>query len=617
MDSLLNCGGKFVPTPKVDKDELVGSLTGTMDRLKRSLAIKICFRDQRKKPPKFYVSKGNEFTLKDDKHVALYESVINVIDKAYKELCRAVDTKYVPPKDNLSKQEQISLAGLKKDKAIIVKAADKNLGLTLMDRNWYNDETMKHLNDTDVYEHLTQEKWKQKQIRIHGDLKSLLSKETMINNCFSSRFGCSKSQLTEYMASSIPENEFEPCYFYGIPKIHKFPFKLRPISAAHSYPTRATSEVLAAILQEKVNSLKHIVRDTKDFIRQVEEIRDIQAGDILFSADVEALYPSIPIDEAINMIMRMFFPTKTMQQKDEHTLVKEMLYKVLKNHVVQHGDVIALQKQGTAMGTNTGPPFANLFMAALEASIMKEAKDSGDLGFYVRFLDDIEGIWKGSLESFKGFMNKFNQLHPKIKLTFEYSYTSINFLDVTLYKGIRYRVEQRLDIKPYAKAMNRYLYIPEHSYHPTSAKSGFIKGNLIRLICNSSDEIAYLNEKRFFFDRLFERGYNQNFVYDITSSVSFASRHVYLHADKERTETVPMVPIILPYHPFFEEHKLTRYIKNILIELNLSESEADIDASQFLNEVRLVTAFTKHKTLFGHLVSAAYNSENNQVDLVL
>jgi len=45
-------------------------------------------------------------------------------------------------------------------------------------------------------------------------------------------------------------------------------------------------------------------------------------------------------------------------------------------------------------------------------------------------------------------INYLNSSHPTIKFTSECSETSADFLDITIYKGERFKKEQILDVKP-------------------------------------------------------------------------------------------------------------------------------------------------------------------------
>ena len=123
-----------------------------------------------------------------------------------------------------------------------------------------------------------------------------------------------------------------------------------------------------------------------------------------------------------------------------------------------------LQIQGTAMGTKMAPAYANLFFGRLETQLINQAPES--IHTWKRFIEDIFIIWTGSNEEFKEFMSKINQIHPTIKFTHEISDTKLAFLDITLYKGERFKSTNILDLKTHIKGTNKQLYVHSTSYHP-------------------------------------------------------------------------------------------------------------------------------------------------------
>ncbi len=56
--------------------------------------------------------------------------------------------------------------------------------------------------------------------------------------------------------------------------------------------------------------------------------------------------------------------------------------------------------------------------------------------------------WDGDQDSLKQFVRYLNNAHPTIKFTYECSPTTVDFLDLTLYKGPRFELENKLDTKP-------------------------------------------------------------------------------------------------------------------------------------------------------------------------
>ena len=142
----------------------------------------------------------------------------------------------------------------------------------------------------------------------------------------------------------------------------------------------------------------------------------------------------------------------------------------------------------------------------------------------------ISFIWNGNLAELYTFLHKLNNLAPSIKLTWEVSDQKVNFLDMLIFKDPENHT--KLITKPYQKPLNRYLYIPFTSYHPTHAKKSFIKAELIRYVRLSSKLSDFLAIRKKFFDRLQNRGYTCGFLRDTFAEVSYESREKYLSKSK-------------------------------------------------------------------------------------
>ena len=90
------------------------------------------------------------------------------------------------------------------------------------------------------------------------------------------------------------------------------------------------------------------------------------------------------------------------------------------------------QKPGTPVGTKLSPPYGKLFIAGLEKRIFKNSGYHPYL--WLRFLDDIFCIWTDGLEKLVEFLKSLNAFHPMIKFAMDYSYETVNFLDVQVSK---------------------------------------------------------------------------------------------------------------------------------------------------------------------------------------
>lgn len=170
---------------------------------------------------------------------------------------------------------------------------------------------------------------------------------------------------------------------------------------------------------------------------------------------MKSLYLNIPHKEGINAVLNRLYRTK--ESADQMAIppgtMADLLGIVLEQNYFQFADRIYHQIQGTAMGTKMAPSYANIFMAELEEKLLDKYPIKPLL--WKRYIDDILCIWPGPPSEFDRFMQYLNQSHPTIKFTYETSIWSVDFLDLTIYKGRRHTTTLTLDLKPFFKPTNK------------------------------------------------------------------------------------------------------------------------------------------------------------------
>ena len=73
--------------------------------------------------------------------------------------------------------------------------------------------------------------------------------------------------------------------FYGLPKIHKRDILLRPIVSSRGSITHEIAQQLARILRPLVGSSLHHIKNTKNFVQQIQGIQ-LQQAECISSYDV-------------------------------------------------------------------------------------------------------------------------------------------------------------------------------------------------------------------------------------------------------------------------------------------------------------------------------------------
>ena len=203
---------------------------------------------------------------------------------------------------------------------------------------------------------------------------------------------------------------------YGLSKIHKPDTPLRPIVSRCGSVTYGVAKELAKILKLLVGRSPHHINSTKDFVEQVKHIT-LALGECLSSYDVTALFTSVPVDPALNII-------KDLLEKD-HTLKERRVLAVsdiilllefcLKNTYFSFQDQFYEQVEGAAMGSPVSPIVVNLYMEYLEQKAPKYC--STHPRFWHRFVDDTFVIHKEFNK--QGFLQHINSVDPAIKFTVE------------------------------------------------------------------------------------------------------------------------------------------------------------------------------------------------------
>lgn len=98
------------------------------------------------------------------------------------------------------------------------------------------------------------------------------------------------------------------------------------------------------------------------------------------------------------------------------------------------------------MGTNCAPKFANLFLICKERFIRNKNLLPN---FYKRYLDDILII--GNTAEIDTAYNELSNASQCLKFTKVIGNNSIDFLDLTLFKGKRFKNNNLIDIKLFSK----------------------------------------------------------------------------------------------------------------------------------------------------------------------
>ncbi|XP_055522595.1 uncharacterized protein LOC129716783 [Wyeomyia smithii] len=297
---------------------------------------------------------------------------------------------------------------------------------------------------------------------------------------------------------------------YCLPKIHKNPLAMRPISSNVSTPM----EKMAAWV---VNGMKHYpishgasVKNSVDLVEQLKGV-ELRMGEILVSFDVKALFPSVPVPDAIQSF---------------------------RGHLERSR--------------------ASSIQIEAYTSIVERCMDQNFFTFrgkfyrQKRYVDDVFAIVEE--RHLEQTLELLNTRHPTIKFTVEQEVDKkLPFLDLIISR----KPDNSLKFGIYRKPTSTDRYITSDSNHCGAQKQAAFHSMAHRLVSVPMEKDEYTIEKEKIKKAAKLNGYDEDFVEKIirTHERKQHKREVTtLQPEKENLERISM--------PFYA--KVTNRIKNAL-----------------------------------------------------
>ena len=325
--------------------------------------------------------------------------------------------------------------------------------MVIMDRQDYINKA-NHLLNQSTYKSITKDPTNSIKNKLINILKRVKTKTGLDSNTYKSM----------YPTGCVPPK------FCGLPKIHKPDTPLRPIVSSCGSVTYGVAKELAKILKPLVGKSPHHITSTQDFVEQARQIK-LEPGECLSSYDVSALFTSVPIDLALNIIKDLLDKDTTLKERTvmEVGNIILLLEFCLKNTYFSFQGQFYEQVEGAAMGSPVSPIVANLYIEYLEQQALSTAPYPPK--FWCRYVDDTFVIHKEVNK--QGFLQHINSVDPAIRFTVEDNKEdgSIPFLDTI----VKPEVDGSLSITVYRKPTHTDQYLQWDSHHHLSAKFSVIQ----------------------------------------------------------------------------------------------------------------------------------------------
>ena len=452
------------------------------------------------------------------------------------------------PHHNLSKYEQKALASLSERTDIIIINADKGGAVTILNIEDYINDANKQLNDPLQYKELIYDPTVAHAKTINDTIDLFKAQQKL------------PKQVAEGLKCIHPKT---PSLRLP-PKVHKPNHPGRPIVSSIDSHSSKISEYVDFHLQPEVPKIKSYIKDTNDFLNQLEKVPADKSGNsYLVTLDVRSLYSNIPNEEGVNIIKETLQKAKS---KVTSVIIAFLWLILTLNNFTFNGKHF-LQLLGVAMGTKCSAAYANLFMSHFEETYIYPIMNN-NIDFYKRFIDDIFLLWNGTLEQLNEFLNKLNTLHPTIKFDAKYSYTTIDFLDTNIYKANDGKLCTTLHTKP----TDRQSYLHRKSYHPAAAKRSIAYSQALRIRRICTEDKEFNKHSKQLLEKLTNRGYNKPDIEEIINKVSNIDREELLKPRTKQTDGIS--PIIVTFNKNLPNIKNAMRNNWNILHINNDVSEA-------------------------------------------
>lgn len=426
---------------------------------------------------------------------------------------------------------------LSRNDQFVIKQADKNLGLTILPRDYYDSLCWEHLEDTATYKRLYYSEHLAVPRQCFARLRAILNKYGRLFLAKSSAEG--HQPLTKLARSLLQREEEAPTKllgkFYCLPKMHKTPLKGRPIVSSINSVTYFASLYLhnrllpivqsSSLCPNICSSSLQVFDKLTELNKHLSSVHELH----ILCADVTSLYPSIPIDSGLSLVKLFLENCGYFTDHNDIMFLHDLLKWVLTNNYFHFQTAVYLQINGTAMGTPVAVCYANIVLQVHD----KEIRSALQPVCYLRYIDDLFIVAPRSKDRVL-LQTTFHNAGPlpgsPLKLEAITEGTEGIFLDLCI-KLMPTNDAAPIALSLYTKPMNKFLYIPFLSNHPKHILKNFIINEVNRITRLNGDINA-------FFSRLYKRGYPHEFI---TSTFSDTLQHYPYNIAPQRK----LAPIII------------------------------------------------------------------------
>jgi len=191
--------------------------------------------------------------------------------------------------------------------------------------------------------------------------------------------------------------------FYGLPKLHKKVFSIRPIVSQINHPTRQINKFLHEQLQE-INTKAYTALPNSYKLTEILSQIEYDSNIVMISFDIVNLYTNIPTKFGINNILEIY---QGKEKNIDSFSLNILLHNVLSQNIFEFNRKYYTQIQGTAMGSCLAPTYAGCVLRNLEEKWLKTTTIKKYIILFKRYVDDILILYNNKDKNIEEFIKEF------------------------------------------------------------------------------------------------------------------------------------------------------------------------------------------------------------------
>ena len=386
-------------------------------------------------------------------------------------------TDHISKEDRFFSKKLMSITKYFKDKKIMFTMADKGASTGAISTIDYKNKMLLLLSDETNYKVVNENPLKKLQSDTKSFLQSWNNKKYFYKGLEPIKYHRFKFSQTDTMLSRI----------YGLPKIHKLGYPLRPVVSSISSPIYFLSQQYDQMLKNSISKPKSHIKKSFDLIEKLKNIV-VPEDHILISIDVTSLYTNVSEMRVIESIKKRYSDISKIYKIPLNEIVKGVKL-IMKSTYFSFDRKFYHQIYGLPMGGPCSTIFADMVLDDLETECL------GLLDFtpvvFFRYVDDIFIIVpKNKVDS---ILQVFNSYDNRLQFTHEVeNENSISFLDLLIIQK-----EGRIITNWYQKPTFSGRMLNYNSEHPFTHKKGVIFNLVDRAILLSHPSFHRQNIKNY------------------------------------------------------------------------------------------------------------------------